>query len=180
MVVSGLPGSGKSTLAAQLRDDLALPLLSLDTVKEAVVDGLASDAPADRFAVRRAAATVLVQLAAANPRGAVVDVWIDPHRDASGFCAALKEIPGARFVEVVCRVPADVAVDRYAQRRRHPAHLPMDADTEQRIRAAAPMVGPLGLGPHRDVCTATPLDEPRRTGLLSWLARQGVPSRSTP
>ena len=150
MVVSGLPGSGKSTLAAQLRDDLALPLLSLDTVKEAVVDGLASDAPADRFAVRRAAATVLVQLAAANPRGAVVDVWIDPHRDASGFCAALKEIPGARFVEVVCRVPADVAVDRYARRRRHPAHLPMDADTEQRIRAAAPVVPPGRLNERSD------------------------------
>lgn len=169
VVVSGLPAAGKSTLAATLRDRLALPLLGLDTVKEALVDGLAGDAPSDRFAIRRAARDVVVALAAANPAGCVIDIWINPTRDGSGFAQALRGLPGVRFVEVVCRVPVEVSLARYAARERHPAHLPMDPGTEERIRAAAPHLGPLGLGPHLDVDTTTPVVGGRVDDLVAWV-----------
>ena len=51
VLVTGLPGSGKSTLARALRDATGLPLFGLDTVKEAVVDGLGA-MPDDRYVVR--------------------------------------------------------------------------------------------------------------------------------
>lgn len=173
VVVSGLPASGKTTLASALRDRAGLPLLSLDTVKEAVVDGLGDEAPGDRFAIRRAAREVLVALATANPAGCVVDIWINPTRDESGFADALGAVPGARFAEIVCRVPVEVSLERYAARQRHPAHLPMDAGTEERIRAAAPHVGPLGLGPHRDVDTSIPVPEALVDELVAWVLERG-------
>lgn len=38
VVVTGPPGSGKSTLARSLADELDLPLLAKDTVKQALLD----------------------------------------------------------------------------------------------------------------------------------------------
>ena len=174
VVVTGLPAAGKSTLAEQLRDGLGLPLLSLDTVKEAVVDGLGDAAPEDRFPVRQAARDVVVRLAEANPRGSVIDVWVNPKVDNSRFTDNLRSLPGRRFAEVVCRVPADVAIHRYASRARHPAHLPMDEVTRQRILEAAPLVGPLGLGAHVDVDTTTPVAGERLADLLAWLVDHGA------
>uniref|UniRef100_UPI002FCA74F6 hypothetical protein n=1 Tax=Aeromicrobium sp. TaxID=1871063 RepID=UPI002FCA74F6 len=105
VVVTGLPGAGKSSLAGRLRDALGLALFSLDTLKEAVVDGLGPAVPEDRFAVRLAAREAVVRLVRDNPRGCLVDIWINPVRDDSGFADALRGIDGARFAEVVCRVP---------------------------------------------------------------------------
>lgn len=174
VVVTGLPAAGKSTLAGQLQDGLGLPLLSLDTVKEAIVDGLADAAPEDRFPVRQAARDVVVRLAEANPRGSIIDIWVNPKVDQSRFRESLGAIPGARFVEVVCRVPAEIALARYSVRDRHPAHLPMDDVTQQRIREAAPLIGPLGLGRHVDVDTTTPVAGERLEELLAWLVEHGA------
>lgn len=169
VVVSGLPASGKSTLAARLRDELRLPLLSLDTVKESLVDGLGADAPDDRFALRRAARQVIVDLTAANPGGCVIDVWIDPGGDESRFCDGLRELGDLAFSELVCRVPVDVALERYGRRHRHRAHLPLDDYYRRRIEDAAPLIGPLGLGPHLDVDTTTPVLGTRLDEIVAWL-----------
>ncbi len=40
VVVAGLPGSGKTTLARALAVELDLPLISKDTIKEALFDAL--------------------------------------------------------------------------------------------------------------------------------------------
>lgn len=175
VVVTGLPGSGKSSLAGQLRDALGLALFSLDTLKEAVVDGLGPVAPEDRFAVRSAAREATVRLAQDNPRGCLIDIWINPVRDDSGFADAMRGIDGARFAEVVCRVPVEIALERYGQRRRHPAHLPLDQATLDRVLEAAPLIGPLGLGPHLDADTSTPVDDDRLSTVVDWLVDQGVP-----
>ena len=164
VVVTGLPASGKSTLARALADGLRLPCFSLDSVKEAMVDALPASVTRDRFAVRSAARNVLVRLVAEHPRGSVVDVWVNPTRDETELTAALAALPGAEFVELVCRVPVATSLERYAARTRHPAHLPLDADTERRIREAAPALRPLGLGPHLDVDTTTSVDLARVEG----------------
>lgn len=177
VVVSGMPGAGKSTLAQRLRDELDVALFSLDTVKEAIVDGLGTEVPEDRFAIRLAARHVVVGLAAANPQGCLIDVWINPDRDDSSFADALRAIGGASFVEVVCRVPVEVALERYARRNRHAAHLPMDDATSQRIRDAAPLMGPLGLGPYLDVDTVFPVEGGALEEVVSWLAGHGISRR---
>jgi len=172
VVVSGLPGAGKSTLARRLGELLTLPVLSHDTVKEGVVDGLAG-ADLDRFAVRTAATTVIARLAAAQPTGCLIDVWVDPVADAGRTADVLRE-SGRAFLEIVCLVSVDVAIERYAARTRHPAHDGLTADIERRMREAAPHIGPCGLGPHRDVDTTRPLDDAVLADLIGWLRDPGA------
>ena len=66
IVVSGLPASGKTTLARRLSAALRLPLLSLDTIKEAIVDEITVE---DRFAVRSAAREIVARLVQDSPAG---------------------------------------------------------------------------------------------------------------
>jgi predicted kinase len=169
VLVTGLPGSGKSTLARVLAHEVGVALLSLDSIKEALVDGLGDSEPGDRMVVRRAARTVLARLAGEQDGGCVVDVWINPLSDNSDFTAALAALD-AEVREVVCTVAAEVAVARYASRDRHPSHLPPDAAVLDQIRAAAPRIGPLGLGPHLAIDTTTPVEGPRLRPVVEWLA----------
>ena len=126
VLVSGVPGSGKTTLARQLRDATGLPLLSLDTVKEAVVDGLGT-MPDDRYLVRQTGLAVLAAIVTDNPGGAILDIWVDPTFDPADLLAMLESVPGATYREVICTVDAEVAVARFAARPRdHPSHLPAD------------------------------------------------------
>lgn len=169
VVISGLPGSGKSTVGRAVSEAVGLPLLSVDTVKEAIADHL--DDP-DRLAIRAAARAVVARLAETCPLGCLVDIWINPLRDVENVTALLTTVTGVRLLEVVCRIPPEVAVDRYAARDRHTTHLPPDQGSFARIREAAPHVAPLGLGPAYDLDTAGSLDV---TELLRWLDGHGVP-----
>jgi glucokinase len=163
IVVTGLPGSGKTTLGRRLSTHLGLPLLTLDSVKEAIVDRLDV---ADRFAVRAAAREVLARIIPDCPRGCLIDIWVNPVRDHGEVRDALRGLGEARFVEIVCTVSADLAIKRYAGRPRHRAHLPADQGTIDRITEAAPMIGPLGLGPTRAVDTSQEVD---LEALVAWL-----------
>jgi len=122
VVVSGPPGSGKSTLAPALADRLALPLLSKDTIKEAILGSLPA---ADVEGSRRAgcAMEVLFAVAAASPTGGVLEANF--HRTPAR--PSIRELPG-RSVEVLCRCPREVARALYRARtgRRVAGHF--DAD----------------------------------------------------
>jgi predicted kinase len=155
VVVNGPPGSGKSTLAAGLAEQLGLPLLAKDAVKETLLDELGY---ADRDASRRigaAAGEVLWTVLAACPEGAVVESWLAPSlRDV--VSAGLARAGVVRAVEVWCACPAEEMRRRYAARERHPGHY--DADLLDTLDDVLTGAEPLALGPVLRVPTDRPVD----------------------
>lgn len=120
LVVSGPPGSGKSTLASSLAEHTRRVLLSKDVVKETLMDYLPPASVADSAQLGRAAAQVVLTLARHAPSAVLENAW-----PADYAVAELLALPGApaSIVEVFCRVPKEVAWQRYRQRTgRHPGH----------------------------------------------------------
>lgn len=83
-------------------------------------------------------------------------VWLN-HR-AARLLPAGAATGASPIWELICECPAEVAIARYAARIRHPAHLPPDDATLDRIRRAAHLLVPLGLGPVIRVDTSKPMD----------------------
>jgi predicted kinase len=119
VVVSGPPASGKSTLALAIAEELDLPLLAKDTIKEALMSVLpVPDVEASR-GLGRAAMTVMWAVAAQSGYGAVLESNF--HRT---FAATeIQRLPGDA-VEVFCRCDPSVAALRYEKRAsaRHAGH----------------------------------------------------------
>lgn len=179
VVVTGVPGSGKSTLAEGLAAALRLPLISLDAIKESLYDA-PGGGHGGRRDIRFAAEAVMAKQVEAAPRGAVLDIWLDPQRDDRDRLRATLP-PELPVREVFCDVPAGVAVTRYAGRVRQGPHLPPDVEVLARIRAAVELLAqgsssaPSGLGPVLRVDTSQEVVIPDLVRWLSaGLARAGL------
>ena len=154
IVVTGVPGAGKTTLGAALAQAIGAPLLSLDTLKETLYG---AGADHDPYELRLAAEAELSSQLSAVDGAVVVDIWVAPERDTDRV-AGLLRATGRDVVELLCRVRADIAVERYGRRQRSGPHKPADAATLQRIRDAAVRIQPLGLGRCVEVDTSSPVD----------------------
>ncbi|WP_322921495.1 AAA family ATPase [Nocardioides renjunii] len=152
VLVGGWPGSGKTTLAGALASELDVPHLSKDAVKEALMDavGPPSDVEASRRLGRMAVFALLG--AARGCRAAVIDSTWYPYAEPLA-----RSLPGP-IVEVRCRVPLEVARERYGRRVRDSRHL-------DGLRTEAELwreeVAPLGLGPLLEVDTSRAVDVDR-------------------
>ncbi|MGH3470850.1 MAG: AAA family ATPase [Nocardioidaceae bacterium] len=155
VVVTGVPGAGKTTLANAVAAELDALLLSLDAIKERMFAG--GQAGPDRDALRRRAEAELAASVDAATGPVVVDIWVAPHRDTERVCRLLKPYAN-RVAELLCRVPADVAVERYRRRERGGPHLPADEATLQRVREAVDEIAPLSLGVCIEVDTSAPVE----------------------
>jgi glucokinase len=100
------------------------------------------------------------------PAGAIVDLWLDPRRDAGSAQRGLARAGVQAAFEILCDCPAEVAAQRYAERPRHAGHLRADEATLQRIRESGPLMAPLQIGPALRVDTTRAVD---LDSIVAWL-----------
>jgi predicted kinase len=161
VLVGGWPGSGKTTLARALASDLGVPYLSKDDVKEALMDALGTPSNVEESRALGRAAVFAVLRAAQGCQGAVIDSTWYPYTEP-----LVRALPGP-VVEVRCRVPLEVARERYRNRLRGQRHLDrMRTETE----LWGSEVAALGIGPLVEVTTTSPVD----TGQLATELRASL------
>lgn len=167
VMVSGPPGAGKSTLARPIAEQLHLPLIAKDAIKEALMDVLGYPASVeDSRVLGRAAVMAMLSVAASSTGGAVLDSTFFPYAFAQ-----LQALP-APLVEVHCRCPREVAVARYTARSatRHAGHL--DADRQPAELWNEQNTRPTGIAPAIVVDTTIPVDVVAVVGQINELARR--------
>jgi predicted kinase len=155
IAVTGVPGAGKTTLSRGLAAELGVPFVSLDAVKEQLY--ATSAARLDGFELRRAAEEALAEILKTIVGPVVVDMWVQPGRDKDRVTDLLAE-SAWDVVEVLCRVPGEVATERYRRRARSGPHRPADAATLQRIHEAAEAPEFLGVDRRLEVDTSRPVN----------------------
>lgn len=165
VVVTGPPASGKSTLARALAAHLALPLISKDVIKEALMDVLGiPDDLEQSHRLGRAAVFAMMATARVNA-GAVLDsVWL-PYT-----IPMIRQLDGP-VVEVRCEVSKDIAAARYDARvaDRHAGHLGRQRPPTELWNED--LLAPLGVGPVVRVDTASP---PQVDDVATRIRRAGV------
>jgi glucokinase len=172
ILVNGVPASGKSTVSRRISAELALPLLALDTVKEALFAELGTGDRLHNRRFGRASYGAIWALVGAFPANAivVVDAWfgfqpldlLRHHLDGASV---------TRTVEVWCSAPVEVIAQRYADRAaaRHGGHLGLDYVPE--LRALAAVAEPLAIGPVIEVDTSHSVPWEDVLGRVGALAR---------
>jgi predicted kinase len=139
-VVSGAPGTGKSTVARILAEQLAIPLLSLDQVKEALADILGLGNEEWSNALGDAAAEVVFRLSRSFPAVVVEGWWRRERRERA-------ESEFTDWVQLFCYCRPELAEQRMRNRHegeRHPIHRDViNADVIKQTRHLAASVQPL-------------------------------------
>ncbi|MGO9342055.1 MAG: AAA family ATPase [Acidimicrobiales bacterium] len=157
VVVAGLPGSGKTTLARALAVELDLPLISKDTIKEALFDALGTGDLEWSQTLGRAAHLVMYGIAREG-RSAVLESHFWP-----GVAEPDLRRLGRPLLQVYCRCPTETAAARYRRRAsspgRHPGHLPEHQAEEVTKSWRESGARPLALdAPLVEVLTTEPVD----------------------
>jgi predicted kinase len=131
--VTGPPAAGKTTIAHDLARRLRLPLITKDTIKEALFDELgAGDL---EWSARLGGATygvmiALVEESVTTGGSLVVEANFVRGSELEARFAALPAI----VVQVHCSAPLEVLLERYDARDRHPGHV--DAERIEGLREA--------------------------------------------
>lgn len=154
MLVNGIPATGKTTIARGIGARLHLPVLSLDSVKEALFEELGTEGGDREYgrALGRASMLAIWSLVAEFPPDAtvVVEAWFrKPPHDV--VLRGLERAGIERWAEVWCHAAPDVLAARYAARPRHPGHPPASYATE--LAELADVVQPMAIAPCLSVDT---------------------------
>lgn len=172
VLVNGVPATGKSSIARALGLRLRLPVLSLDTVKEALFDELGHGNGDREFgrALGRASMQAIWSIVAAFPAGSavVIEAWFrrPPH---DPVLRGIERAGIDRWVEVWCHASPAVLAERYAARDRNPGHPPASYATE--LAELAETVQPMSIEPCLSVDT-TDFASVDLDGITGWVRQQ--------
>lgn len=167
VLVNGVPASGKSTVARAVAQDNGWPLLSLDTIKEALFAHLGTGDRDYSRLLGRAAYQSIFDLINDFPSQttAVVDAWFgfQPFEVLHGY---IEQARISMVAEIWCHAPPDVIGERYTARlaQRHCGHL--GASYVPELVELAERARPLGIYPLFDANTVRPLD---LSAVACWL-----------
>jgi hypothetical protein len=150
VLVNGLPGSGKTTLAGQLSETLHVPLLSKDSIKEALTGVPPSEAG-------RVASETLWDLAAGTAGPAVLESWWFRPRDLGFVESGRMRCGNPPTLEIWCQVPPELALARVRGRKRAAVHQD-DLKVAAHWAEWAEGARPLGVSDVTVVETAGPVD----------------------
>lgn len=146
VVVSGLPASGKTTVASLLAPALRLPLLSKDTIKEALAEVLPVRSVGDSARLGAASFEVLYALLTRIPAAVLEANW-----NVAIARRRFLELH-TQIVEVHCSCPEPLRTDRFRLRategrhrvhREHYESADPDASTSSGGDAEALAIGPV-------------------------------------
>ena len=157
IIVAGPPAAGKTTLARSLAPRLGFPLLSKDTIKETLFDSLGTGSLEWSQQLGTSAFNIMFALADGMPQ-----VMLEAYFQAK-FAVPQLHAMNRPLLQVYCRCPIELAVDRYRKRivdpHRHPGHL-LEHQVESEIEKWASISqDPLQLdGPLIEVDTTHPID----------------------
>lgn len=129
VIVLGLPGAGKTTIARRLAQDLRLPLIAKDDLKETLFDAVGWS---DRDWSRQLGAATypliyhLLEVQLAAGCSLIVESNFDRQR-ATGEFLALRARHSFRPAQVLCSAASQVLLARFKARaesgERHPGHV---------------------------------------------------------
>ena len=132
VVVTGPPASGKTTVAEALARELEVPLVAKDAIKETLFEVFGTGDRAWSQSLGRATFELLFARVAAELR-AGRPVIAEANFEARSV-ERFAELPPARVVQIHLTAPAQVLLERFAARERHPGHL--DGAIVDEVRAA--------------------------------------------
>jgi predicted kinase len=122
VVVHGPPAAGKTTVAREIAQRLRLPLLTKDTVKEALFDGLGTGDLEWSRRLGGATYEILAALVDESVAAGASLVLEGNFVRGSELERRLAALP-ARFVQIHCTAPLPLLLERYESRERHPGHV---------------------------------------------------------
>jgi predicted kinase len=144
VIVTGMPAAGKTTLARALAQDLELPLVAKDDIKEILYDTLGVGDP-DWSRRLGAASYALLFAFCREVLAAGQAVVAEANFFAGSHEADFAGLPPHRLVQIHCNAPLAVILKRYARRARHPGHVDRDRADDLRQRFDDGTHGPLAL-----------------------------------
>jgi predicted kinase len=175
VVIQGAPGVGKTTIARRIRQDIALPLLGKDDIKELLFEHL----PQSNREFSRLQGMVSFEMLYTFARtflkkGTSVIIEGAFHTELSRQnIQAILEETGADFFEIFCHLDEDVRRQRFEERSkdgtRHPAHL----DSISTLTPAESYLS-LGIGESVSIDTGSPISEEVYNGIIKKTQQETV------
>jgi predicted kinase len=120
LIINGVPGSGKTTLSLALGDELNLPVLSKDAIKESLADAAPVALPTRQLGA--IAAETLWSLIRLIDGGVIVESFWFSGRDDAHFRRGIAAAGVRDGLELWCEASPETTRTRFLTRPRHHAH----------------------------------------------------------